>query len=326
MKRVVSIGIVLAACGNSSTQGPHDAAIDSHSIDAPVDAAIDAAPMPAGTVHYIIDHVMIPTTNAQARQYGLDLNADGTVDNQLGMVLAAFSNTGTPVQAGVDYAVDHGTSLQLAELVASSFTTAASATFTLYAGQNPNPTPCASGSDTICRRHLHGTATFGVAATPRDTPLAGAIASGQLTAGPGHLSIDIPIAISPPTPITLIGARVAASPNGLGIMTGVIDGGVTVSDVNTKIYPALQGSINVQIGLDCPTPTSPPGCGCGNGTLGMTYVGLFDTNHDCTVSVDEIKNNSLIQSLFAPDVMLEGQSALSFGFGFTAVEATYVVN
>ena len=52
-------------------------------------------------------------------------------------------------------------------------------------------------------------------------------------------------------------------------------------------------------------------------------ISLFDTNHDCAVSVTEIQNNSLIQALFAPDVTIDGQMALSVGFGVTAVGATF---
>jgi hypothetical protein len=41
------------------------------------------------------------------------------------------------------------------------------------------------------------------------------------------------------------------------------------------------------------------------------------------ITLDEIRNNSLIQSLLAPDVTLEGQPALSLGFGVTAVKAAF---
>ena len=41
------------------------------------------------------------------------------------------------------------------------------------------------------------------------------------------------------------------------------------------------------------------------------------------ISLAEIKNNSLIQSLLAPDVTINGQDALSFGIGFDAVPAGF---
>lgn len=44
---------------------------------------------------------------------------------------------------------------------------------------------------------------------------------------------------------------------------------------------------------------------------------------DCAVSVAEIEENSLIQSLLAPDVMVEGQQALSLGIKVEAAPATF---
>jgi hypothetical protein len=41
------------------------------------------------------------------------------------------------------------------------------------------------------------------------------------------------------------------------------------------------------------------------------------------VTVQELRDNSLIQSLFATDVMLEGQMALSVGVRVTAVAAGF---
>ena len=53
-------------------------------------------------------------------------------------------------------------------------------------------------------------------------------------------------------------------------------------------------------------------------------IGLFDTTpHDCTISEPEIENNSLIMSLFAPDVMVDGQQAVSIGVQVTAVHAEF---
>jgi hypothetical protein len=44
---------------------------------------------------------------------------------------------------------------------------------------------------------------------------------------------------------------------------------------------------------------------------------------DCMITVDEIKNNSLIVSLLAPDVTVEGMQALSLGVSVHAVVATF---
>ncbi len=55
-------------------------------------------------------------------------------------------------------------------------------------------------------------------------------------------------------------------------------------------------------------------------STGRSYLTLFDKSpKDCVISLDEIRNSTLIQSLLMPDVTVEGQNALSFGFGVTAV-------
>jgi len=58
-------------------------------------------------------------------------------------------------------------------------------------------------------------------------------------------------------------------------------------------------------------------------STGATVLNLFDTDKNCAVSVDEIKNNNLIQSLLAPDVTIDGTSALSLGIKVVAKKATF---
>jgi hypothetical protein len=58
--------------------------------------------------------------------------------------------------------------------------------------------------------------------------------------------------------------------------------------------------------------------------MSRAYLNLFDTApKDCMVSFEELKNSPLLQSLFVPDVMVDGQPAMSFGFSATAVKATF---
>ena len=319
MTRTCLAFVLLAACGGSSSSKTPDAP--------PVnpDAAVDAPAMAQGAhSHYVVDKVIVPTTSAQAKMYGLDLNGDGTVDNELGSVLATLSSMGANLQASVDHAVAVGDILMLADVQTSAFDNASDAGFTLYTGQNPNPAPCLNAQDTVCGQHLQGTGSFDVAAMPRDTPLVGAFASGTYTGGPGHLPLQISVlAGSMPLTLDLIGARVKFDATSTNLTSGIIAGAVSQNDLDTKVFPAVQVSLSAQVAADCTNLTSPPGCGCASGSTGATLIGLFDANHDCAISVDEIKNNTLIQSLFAPDVTIEGMPALSAGVGFTAVPATF---
>ena len=85
----------------------------------------------------------------------------------------------------------------------------------------------------------------------------------------------------------------------------------------------MQQSCAQVIQADYTQLANPPTCGCAANWTGQTVISLFDTNHDCAVSVMEIENNSLIQALFQPDVTIDGQMALSVGFAVTAVGATF---
>ena len=75
---------------------------------------------------------------------------------------------------------------------------------------------------------------------------------------------------------------------------------------------------------DCPTATPGNNCICTDNSTGKTNLGLFDADHDCSISVDELRNNSLIVSLLSPDVTVENQQCLSIGVKAHAVPAGFV--
>ena len=88
MNRYLAVALLLAACGDDNGGAP---------IDAPP-VVIDAPPPPPGHHHYVIDSLLVPTNNTMARDYGFDLNNDGAIDNQLGMVLGTLASMGLDVQ------------------------------------------------------------------------------------------------------------------------------------------------------------------------------------------------------------------------------------
>ena len=321
---------LLVACGSSSSATKSDA-----HVDVPPDMPPDLAPAPdapAGHYLYVIDHENVPTSTTQARAYALDLDGDGMVDNQLGMVLATLNGQGFDVQAAVNASVDRGTTLLIADLYALDFTTTTGSTFTTYDGGEAFPPACNGTTDETCRHHLDGHGMFTLAAnSAHDTPLMGDATAGVFTEGPGHLEIEGSFfGTGPATHVDLIGARVKLDTvTATSIGPSILAGAVSMTDINGKLIPGWQMEITAQIQQDCcglatspgGATCTPPSCGCVDGSTGKTDVGLFDANHDCVVTVDEVKNNSLVMSLLAPDVMVEGQMALSFGMQVTAVHA-----
>lgn len=298
----------------------------------------EGTPTPEGMHYtYVASSVLVPTTNNEAREYGLDLGSsdsnepDGTVDNQLGMVLGTLASQGFEVQTAVDEAVADGSIILLADFQTTSFSSAGGAGLAIKLGDKATamPVPCTDPANiATCGQHLKGTGTFTVsAASPANAVVVGKVAGGTFSGGPGEISLQIALGGSPLT-LDLKGARAKATGMSETGMTSVIlAGSLLKTDLDTKVIPAIHAQLQPLIMRDC-TSTTPPDCGCMTGSTGKTILNLFDTTpKDCSVTVDEIKNNSLINSLLAPDVCstdsCDAPDALSLGLKATAVKGTF---
>jgi hypothetical protein len=299
--------------------------------------------------HYVVNKALVPTNNNESREYGLDLNNDGTPDNQLGMVLGTLAGMGFDIQATIDTAVLKGSISLLMDVQTAdtTFMSSAATGLAVYIGSNPQPAACNTGEDVTCTTAKPAVCTgcghqfdapggTFTAATNSDAALAGKIVGGTFTGGPGDLSIQIAIGGTMPIPLNLLGARAKAtgmSDANLGTASGttvsggvVLAGAITQDDINNNIIPAVVNQLTPTIARDCTMLSSPPGCGCADGSTGKTIIGLFDTAPaDCMVSVAEVKSNSLIMSLLAPDVTIDGKMALSLGIKVAAEKATFTI-
>jgi hypothetical protein len=292
--------------------------------------------VPEGThYHYVANKVFVPTTNTQAREYGLDLNKDGTVDNQLGMVLSTLGSMGFDIQTTIDKAVAEGSIILLADFQTKDFTNTTAAGIQVFLGDNEMPAACNSGeeySETThmgCGHHLDGNGMFGISASsPTNAALGGKIVNGTFNGGPGDLTLQIALGGTTAIELKLIGARAKGSgitETAIGTATSggmVLAGAVTKDDIDNKVIPQIQTQLVPIITRDCPN-AMPTTCTCNPDSTGKTILGLFDADHSCTVTVEEIKTNSLIVSLLSPDVTINGTMALSLGIKATAVKGTY---
>jgi hypothetical protein len=320
----VALGLPLVACGGGggedqpTPEGPHYA--------------------------YVANRLFVPTNNNQAREYGLDLNNDKTVDNQLGMVLGTLSGQGFDVQGTIDEAVAEGSIIILADFQTTDFSSAGGAGLQIKLGSNPQPAACNAGEMYECKtsagaecmageagctcagcgRHLTG-GTFSIDAnSPDNAAVAGKVVNGTFTGGPGDITLKIALGTTMGLTLDLIGARAKASGMSEEKMDSVIvAGALTKEDLDNKVIPAIHQQIEPIITEDCPDPNAAD-CACVSGSTGKTILNLFDTMpKNCMVTIDEIKNNSLIQSLLAPDVEIDGKQALSLGIKATAVKGTF---
>jgi hypothetical protein len=288
---------------------------------------------------YVAKKAYVPTNNNQAREFGLDLNKDKTVDNQLGMVLGTLSSMGFDIQGTIDKAVLEGSIILLVDFQTKDFTNSSAAGLQVLLGANPMPAACMTGETacntamppvcTGCGHHLQGTGNFTIKGA-MDSLVSGKIVNGTFNGGPGNLTLQIALGdTSQAIELNLIGARAKATGITADKMDSVIlAGALSQSDLNDKVIPAIQKQIAPIITRDCPMATMPPGCGCAANSTGKTVLDLFDgditgSTKDCAVSVEEIKGNSLIQSLLAPDVTIDGVMALSLGIKVEATKATF---
>jgi hypothetical protein len=262
------------------------------------------------------------------------------------MVLGTLAGQGFDVQGTIDKAIAEGDIILLVDFQSASFTSTSAAGVTIKLGDMEMPPACGTtpeeylcklangmeckSTDTGCTcsgcgKHLTGTGTFTLDPnSPPNAGVSGKIIGGTFTGGPGDISLKIALGGTEGISLDLIGARGKAtgiSENGMESL--ILAGALTKSDLDNKVIPAIHMQIEPIITRDCPTPTAAD-CGCMSGSTGKTILNLFDTNpKNCAVTVDEIKTNTLIQSLLAPDVKIDGQDALSLGVKTTAVKATF---
>ncbi len=280
---------------------------------------------------YVVDSVTIPLNSSQAEDLGFDLDNDGTVDNQLGNILSALIQAGgsgtLDLQGSIDTSVDAGEILLLADVQATSLTSAANVGFSLHLGDNPTPAPCTDPLDPLtCRQHLDGNGTFDVAAdSPDDVTVGGNIVGGTFNGGPGNLALQITLSEGMPINLSLIEARARLTGiTATEIGDAIIGGAIPQEDIDNEVIPAVHGTVEGIIEEDC--TGSGADCGCTADSTGLTLLGIFDDNGDCMIPLTEIQQNSLIMTLLRSDVDTDGdgeEDALSVGVGATAVAATY---
>jgi len=329
------VGLLVAGVGCGSDVSPPETFADAGEADAnagPDAVVTDAQPPvdPAGANHlYVVNAIDVPTTVAEANALGLDIDGDAsaTVDNKLGDILAALATSGgNDPQDFINDRVADGTILQLINIKATSLSDATRIGFSLYVGADAdvpeNPSDNFSGFE-----------DFNIAVnSPTDSLLAGTITAGQLSAWDGSIPLLISIADGvDPVRLDLVGARVEANPNGAGIAASKLGGGIREEQVTSDIYPTLEQTFDLTVAADC------TGTVCAPGSNGQTLLNLFDTDNDGDITLNELLNSAFLNNLFASDLDLydaEGfynpnsdgvMDSLSFGIGFTAVGAQFIV-
>jgi hypothetical protein len=277
--------------------------------------------------HYIVDRIHLPLDPCAALDDALDLDGDGRADNELGLALAALGGNGVAFQQSIDASIADGSTTILVDLQADDLVDAPATGLTLAWGR---------------RYDLDGTAAYATdSSAPANPPFVGAIETGTFRGAAGAMSIPFSFGGATTFALDLIGARVVATQLATSAIGGesaggaIVAGAISIDDLDGVLVPALQRAIVPIVERDCcGAATSPgsatcdasatPACGCIAGSFGETILQVIDASpRDCTVSVAEIANNSLMQSVLAPDVSIGGRPAISFGVRVSAVAASF---
>lgn len=281
---------------------------------------------------YVVATAKVPANDTQVREFGIDLGSrtsatlDGRIDNALGTALSTLTALMFDIQGTIDDAVDQGSLLLLIDFQTADFNNHDAAGFGIKFGANPVPPACNGDTDTTCRRHLSGTGQFTVAAdSPTDALIAGEIANGTFTGGPGDITLQIAIGSTTPIKMDLKHARVTATGiSDSGITSANVGGLLLQSDLMTQVGPAIQAEVTSIIARDC--TGSGANCGC-TGTGAAVITALDTMPADCMVSVTELLEFPLVKQVLQPDSCTQescsAPDSLSFGVRVTAVKGTF---
>lgn len=287
--------------------------------------ASDEPPVVNGTHYqYVVSELRIPTNNNEARAYGLDLDDNAIVDNQLGMVFGTLATMGLGVGETANEALLRGGLVMLADLETNGFDDTDASGFTTWLGDNLEPAPCLDPTklDT-CGQHLRGTGRFVVDESSASHQIAGPISDGVFSEKAVFLPVELVIDDGRPLRLDLRAARVRLSRVSETGISAVFGGGLTMRDVDTVVIPEAAANCDRIVANECNQPNGSLPCGCTSGTRANSLRQLFDANGDCRIDAREVATNSLVQALLSPDLDIGGQDLLSFGVGVELVPARF---
>lgn len=273
------------------------ACLDDHDVDEPEPPVVSS-----GAYHHFAQSSWtLPANSTEALSTGFDFDDDGTIDNVAGQVIAVLGGVGLDVQTESDRALTAGDLVILHSLRADALADDASVSWRVFAGVPTTPP------------RWDGTDVFRVAG--EDGSFVGPIAGGRAAMDWGVVNIPLPFFPEQSSMILpLSEARITATVTADGC-SGTIGGVMLVADIELTLERfARQAITHIERNPEH--------------ELARVAYRIFDTNSDGRISVEEMAGSSLAQSLFGPDVDLDGdgrEDGLSFGFGFTCEPAQFTV-
>jgi hypothetical protein len=279
----------------------------------------------------------LPQSYAQTEELGCDLNRDGEVDNQMGRIFgAAHAACQTlDTQVATNAAFQLGTLINLYDVeYEPSLMTSQMAGLRAFIGAHD------AGDGLGAPDFYMGQGRFTVS-LGNGGGMGGSIQDGGGDFGPNDAIVQLSVlANQPPIVFPLQRGSLSGTFTAATIQSGKLCGAIDAQVVRTMLIPQFADFLSVEIKRRA---------ACSN-----TFESLFDDDHSCAtdpacvpsspdechcISASEVENNSIIRSLFSPDLDLDPHKtnpfvsdrndptyyndALSFGVGITANAATF---
>ena len=262
---------------------------------------------------YLVDSLVLPQSNSE---YAIDVDGNGSVDNNLGSIVGALNGSGSlDWQASVSAAVASGSIVNLVRLQSTdaNFANDPAAQAAWCTGL-PTPTPpLFDGTDNVACDTMSDTFIAALSG--------GNFVSAAPATTPNPIALELRLALGTSTfTLPVWNARLSFTTDGSGhLQTGQINGSVPHTNFEFEFSQAWASSCNASIQSN---PASDNAKACINlfdgGCTGFpAYAG------DGQIEVCEVQENSLIQALLAPDVQVTDggnvYDANSLGVRFTAI-------
>lgn len=232
-------------------------------------------PFTGDVVRYKVDKLTLPSTTALQNEFAGDLDGDESADNQLGLIVAAITQT-------------NDTNKHVPEIIASG---ALASTLELQADSLVE-------DDSVGATYL---GTAGADATVTGGKLVASSFVSNRTATtkvPGAARVALPVfADADPILLPLLGVEIDLTSDGNGGFDGIVRGGIPIAEARSLAYAGVAQMMKT------------------NPAAHLTFARLLDTDHDGTISGAELMASALLAGFLVDDLAIGDERVLSAGFG-----------
>jgi hypothetical protein len=224
---------------------------------------------------YDVDKLILPSTTALQNQYAGDLDGDGSTENQLGLIVAALTQTNDTNKHVPDMIASRALASYL-ELHADGLDSDGSVGVRYFAD-------AMSMSDEVGGKITGGAYTSNRTATTKH------VARGE---------VALPVfADADPLVVPLVGVEIDLAPDGSGGFDGIVRGGIPIDDARTVAYAGVLQMMKT------------------NPTAHLPFARLLDTNHDGVIAQAELASNGVLTGFLVDDIAIGDARVLSAAFG-----------